>query len=149
MEKDTTKWAQHILSHSPAPQIFFSALATSRAAAGGFDNQYSLEHDLNVELAKAAKEAGSKVYVLISSATSNKDSRFGYVRMKGEIEEIRWSLKRGTGGIEEEVMQDRLRVLSRQVNHLHRALRHRDAVALVTILPVYGRGIEEFRGRIK
>src|SRR5205085_11373345 len=44
-------------------------------------------HDLNVELARAAKEAGSKVYVLISAATSNKNSRFGYVRMKGEIEE--------------------------------------------------------------
>jgi uncharacterized protein YbjT (DUF2867 family) len=42
---------------------------------------------LNVELAKAAKEAGSKVYVLISAATANKDSRFGYVKMKGEIEE--------------------------------------------------------------
>jgi uncharacterized protein YbjT (DUF2867 family) len=42
---------------------------------------------LNVELARAAKEAGSKVYVLISAATADKNSRFGYVKMKGEIEE--------------------------------------------------------------
>ena len=40
-----------------------------------------------MELAKAAKEAGSKVYVLISAANANKNSTFGYIRMKGEIEE--------------------------------------------------------------
>jgi len=87
VEKDTSKWAPHIQSHAPAPQIFFSALATTRGAAGGFDNQYKLEHDLNIELAKAAKEAGSKVYVLISSAGASNKSRFGYMKMKGEIEE--------------------------------------------------------------
>lgn len=42
---------------------------------------------MNVELAKVAKEAGSTVYVLISAATADKNSRIGYVRMKGEIEE--------------------------------------------------------------
>jgi len=64
-----------------------SALATTRGAAGGFENQYKLEHDLNLELAKAAKEAGSKVYVLISSSGASNTSRFGYMKMKGEIEE--------------------------------------------------------------
>ena len=87
VEKDTSKWAPHIQSHSPAPQIFFSALATTRGAAGGFDNQYKLEHDLNVELARAAREAGSKVFVLISAASASKSSRFAYFKMKGEIEE--------------------------------------------------------------
>jgi uncharacterized protein YbjT (DUF2867 family) len=42
---------------------------------------------LNVELAKAAKEAGSKVYVLVSAAGASKNSTFGYMKMKGEIEE--------------------------------------------------------------
>jgi uncharacterized protein YbjT (DUF2867 family) len=74
-------------SLSPPPAILFSALATTRAAAGGFDKQYILEHDLNVELAKAAKTAGTKVYVLISSNGANPSARFGYMRMKGEIEE--------------------------------------------------------------
>ena len=32
------------------------------------DKQYKLEHELNTELAKAAKEAGIKTYILISSA---------------------------------------------------------------------------------
>ena len=65
----------------------FSALATTRAAAGGFAPQYKLEHDLNVELAKAAKQAGTKIYVLISSCLANPHSWFGYLKMKGEIEE--------------------------------------------------------------
>ena len=65
----------------------FSALATTRAAAGGFDNQYKLEHDLNVELAKAAKDAGTKTYVLISSGGANPKSMVSYSKMKGEIEE--------------------------------------------------------------
>ena len=65
----------------------FSALATTRAAAGGLKNQYKLEHDLNIELAKAAKEAGTKTYVLISSGGANPNSWFPYTKLKGEIEE--------------------------------------------------------------
>jgi len=72
---------------TPPPSILFSALATTRAAAGGFDKQYKLEHDLNVELAKAAKTAGTKVYVLISSNGASPTSMLGYPKMKGEIEE--------------------------------------------------------------
>jgi len=85
VEKDTTKWAGHVSSISPA--VVFSGLATTRAAAGGFDKQYLLEHDLNIELAKAAKEAGAKTYVLISSSGANPTSMIGYSKMKGEIEE--------------------------------------------------------------
>lgn len=54
---------------------------------GGFENQYKIEHGLNVELARAAHEAGTKVYVLISGSGANKDSSIAYVRMKGQIEE--------------------------------------------------------------
>ena len=42
---------------------------------------------MNIELAKAAKEAGSKVYVLISVAGATTSSSFQYTRMKAEIEE--------------------------------------------------------------
>ena len=65
----------------------FSSLATTRAAAGGFENQYKIEHNLNVELAKAAKQAGTKTYVLISSANASPTAFFAYSKMKGEIEE--------------------------------------------------------------
>ncbi|KAJ5596306.1 hypothetical protein N7450_002764 [Penicillium hetheringtonii] len=84
---DTATWAAQLQALTPTPGIFISSFATTRAAAGGFDNQYKIEHGLNVELARAAKEAGSKVYVLISSANANKTSNIAYSRMKGEIEE--------------------------------------------------------------
>ncbi|KAK4860787.1 hypothetical protein LT330_004518 [Penicillium expansum] len=87
VSSDTATWASQLSSLSPTPSIFFSAFATTKAAAGGFDNQYKIEHGLNVELAKAAHEAGTKVYVLISAAGANKDSNIAYTRMKGEIEE--------------------------------------------------------------
>lgn len=85
VDSDTSKWASLI---SPPPQILFSALATTRGAAGGFENQYTLEHDLNITLAKAARDHATptNTYVLISSANANADSLFGYVKMKGEIE---------------------------------------------------------------
>jgi len=85
--KDLTTWAPHIASLSPAPSILFSALATTRAAAGGFESQYKLEHDLNIELAKSAKQAGTKTYVLISSSGADPNSFLGYPKMKGEIED--------------------------------------------------------------
>lgn len=100
VEKDTTKWESLVatanngsatasMSPSAPAQILFSALATTRGAAGGFDKQYTLEHDLNVTLAKAARSHATgptSTYVLISAASASVDSRFGYSRMKGEIE---------------------------------------------------------------
>ncbi|PWY65238.1 NAD(P)-binding protein [Aspergillus heteromorphus CBS 117.55] len=87
VSEDTTKWSAQLSSLTPTPGIFFSAFGTTRAAAGGFENQYKIEHGLNVELARTAREAGTKVYVLISSAGADKNSSFGYPRMKAEIEE--------------------------------------------------------------
>lgn len=84
---DTANWASQLSSLTPTPGIFISAFGTTKAAAGGFENQYKIEHGLNVELAKAAREAGTKVYVLVSSSGANKDSNIPYTRMKGEIEE--------------------------------------------------------------
>lgn len=84
---DTATWASQLSSLTPTPGIFISAFATTKAAAGGFENQYKIEHGLNIELAKAAREAGTKVYVLVSSNGANKDSNIAYMRMKGEIEE--------------------------------------------------------------
>lgn len=71
---------------SPAPTIFFSTLATTRANAGGVENQRRLEYGVNLELAKAAKEMGVKTYVCVSSAGADPNSLFAYPKMKGEIE---------------------------------------------------------------
>lgn len=72
----------------PAPSsAFFSALGTTRADAGGLERQRTIDHDLNVELAKAAKAAGVKTYVLISSMGANSKSWNLYSAMKGQTED--------------------------------------------------------------
>ncbi|KAL9057726.1 MAG: hypothetical protein Q9162_002200 [Coniocarpon cinnabarinum] len=71
----------------PKPDVLFSALGTTRAQAGGFDNQYKIDHDLNLDLAKAAQAAGAKYYILISSAGTSSSSKMPYSRMKGELDE--------------------------------------------------------------
>lgn len=87
MNEDSSKWAEQFKALAPTPDILVSSLATTRGAAGGFENQYKLEHGVNLEIARAAREAGTKVYVLISSGGASKDSSIPYSRMKGEIEE--------------------------------------------------------------
>ncbi|EEH38418.1 NAD dependent epimerase/dehydratase family protein [Paracoccidioides lutzii Pb01] len=81
-------WTSHLRTDThPLINIFFSTLATTRANAGGLAAQRAIEHDANVELARAAKEAGAKVYVLVSSAGANVSSSFPYLKLKGDIEE--------------------------------------------------------------
>jgi hypothetical protein len=84
---DLEQWGPYIASLNPTPSIFFSSLSTTRGDAGSFQAQYTLEREFNGQLARTAKEAGVKTYVLISAANANSQSMFGYVRMKGEIEE--------------------------------------------------------------
>jgi nucleoside-diphosphate-sugar epimerase len=87
-EKDTTQWGNKIKDLDEGElDVFFSGLGTTRAKAGGIANQYKIDHDLNLELAKAAKEKGFKKYVLISSLGSSATSVFPYLKMKGQLEE--------------------------------------------------------------
>lgn len=67
--------------------VFISGLGTSRAAAGGVENQRKIDHDLNLGLAKAAKKAGTKTYILIWSHGANSSSSFAYMKMKGELDD--------------------------------------------------------------
>ncbi|KAK5995195.1 Protein FMP52 [Cladobotryum mycophilum] len=89
IDADTSKWAATLASIKPTPSAVFSALGTTRAAAGGIENQWKIDHDLNVELAKAAKEAGSKTYVFISSAGTRgfPSSYSPYSKMKNGVED--------------------------------------------------------------
>lgn len=81
---DSSSWAT---TYPQDASLFFSALGTTRGAAGGFQNQRKIDYDLNLELAKAAKAAGTKIYVLVSSSGANASSSFGYMKMKGELDE--------------------------------------------------------------
>lgn len=83
VEKDTTKWGE--LFPDDNIQYLFTGLATTRGVAG-FEHQYKIDHDLNVEMAKVAKKKGCSTIILVSSAGSNEKSILPYFRMKGEIE---------------------------------------------------------------
>jgi hypothetical protein len=75
-------------SHFPkSASIFLSALGTTRAQAGGVEKQRKIDLDLNLALAKAAKESGVQTYVLISSAGTSSTSMMPYSKMKGELED--------------------------------------------------------------
>ena len=84
---DTSTWADSLKSLSPPPSIFLSALGTSKAAAGSVAAQRAIDYDLNLSLARTAKESGVQTYVLISSAGVGLNSPFPYGRMKAELED--------------------------------------------------------------
>ncbi|KAL6154375.1 Protein fmp52 [Exserohilum turcicum] len=83
---DTSAWKAQFPS-AQQPKICFNALGTTRAQAGGVEAQRKIDHDLALELAQAAKAAGTDVYVLISSNGANPNSYFAYPKMKGDLEE--------------------------------------------------------------
>jgi nucleoside-diphosphate-sugar epimerase len=84
VSSDTSTWAS---LYPKASSIFFTALGTTRGAAGSVANQRKIDYDLNLELAKAAKEHGATTCVVVSSGGANPTSMLAYPRMKGELEE--------------------------------------------------------------
>jgi len=89
IETDTTKWSGALSAITPVPEVVFSALGTTRAQAGGIAQQWKIDHDLNVELVKAAKAAGVKNFVFISSAGIRGvvGGRAPYGKMKQGVED--------------------------------------------------------------
>ncbi|KAI4864099.1 NAD(P)-binding protein [Hypoxylon rubiginosum] len=67
VEADTGKWSSNLSSIAPPPSVVFSALGTTRAAAGGIANQWKIDHEVNIELAEAARAAGVETFVFVSS----------------------------------------------------------------------------------
>ncbi|GAB7340146.1 hypothetical protein MBLNU457_6627t1 [Dothideomycetes sp. NU457] len=83
-DSDTSKWPTLFPSDS---KIFISALGTTRSAAGSLSAQRTIDYDLNLSLAKAAKASGASVYVLISSGGASSSSMIPYSRMKIELDD--------------------------------------------------------------
>lgn len=88
-EGDTSKWGGMIGSLAPKPSVVFNAVGTTRAAAGGIQNQWKIDHDLCIENARAAKAAGVKTYVFISSAGTRGflSNQVPYSKMKVGVED--------------------------------------------------------------
>ncbi|RDA82991.1 hypothetical protein CP532_2414 [Ophiocordyceps camponoti-leonardi (nom. inval.)] len=89
VEADTSRWPSSLSSLSPSPTTVFSALGTTRAAAGGLDKQWKIDHDLNVEMARAAKAAGARTLVFVSAAGTRGmiSARAPYSKMKNGVED--------------------------------------------------------------
>ncbi|KUJ23089.1 uncharacterized protein LY89DRAFT_663561 [Mollisia scopiformis] len=84
---ETSQWSTQFSSITPPPSILFSALGTTKGLAGSVEAQRKIDYDLNLAIAQAAKAAGVKVYVLISTGGANAKSFIPYPKMKGELEE--------------------------------------------------------------
>ncbi|THY15076.1 NAD(P)-binding protein [Aureobasidium pullulans] len=67
--------------------VFFSTLGTTARIAGSFAAQRKIDYDLNLALATAAKNAGAKIYILISTSGASPTSKIPYAKMKGELDE--------------------------------------------------------------
>ncbi|KAL3471914.1 hypothetical protein BJX99DRAFT_15338 [Aspergillus californicus] len=88
-EADTSKWGGMISSLAPKPAVIFNGVGTTRNAPGGLAQQWKIDHDLCIENARAAKDAGVKTYVYISSA-GTRSFLYGWVpysKMKVGVEE--------------------------------------------------------------
>ena len=89
IEADTAKWAAALQSLKPPPSAVISALGTSSAQAGSVAAQWRIDHDLNVELARAAKALGVETFVFVSSAGTRgfPSNRVPYSKMKIGVED--------------------------------------------------------------
>jgi uncharacterized protein YbjT (DUF2867 family) len=86
VETDTAKYAARIAESKPG--AVFAAIATSRSQSG-LAGQWKIDHDLNVELAEAARAAGTHTYLFVSSGgTRGLLSGYApYSRMKVGVED--------------------------------------------------------------
>ncbi|PFH59563.1 hypothetical protein XA68_12195 [Ophiocordyceps unilateralis] len=89
VDADSSRWPAALSGISPTPTTVFSALGTTRAAAGGLDQQWKIDHDLNIELARAAKAAGARTFVFVSAAGTRGAlaGRAPYNKMKNGVED--------------------------------------------------------------
>ncbi|KAI0400030.1 NAD(P)-binding protein [Xylaria palmicola] len=94
VDADTGKWASLLTGLSPAPAAVYSALGTTRLQAGGLQNQWNIDHDLNIELATAAHAAGTQTFVFVSTAGAQglMSSVTPYFKMKAGVERAIQSL---------------------------------------------------------
>ena len=73
--------------------VLFSALGTTKKAAGGKDQQYKIDYTFQYKFAKIAAENGVENYSLVSSTGANANSSFFYPKIKGALEEAVKKLK--------------------------------------------------------
>lgn len=86
------KWEQRIVDFAsiplglPAPTVAFCCLGTTIKVAGSREAFQRVDHEFVVAFAKAAKEAGAKTFVLVSSIGASSKAGSFYLRVKGQTE---------------------------------------------------------------
>ncbi len=74
-------WADHVRG-----DVLFSALGTTRKAAGSKAAQYTVDYTYQYDTADAASRNGVSTCVLVSAAGARPGALLFYSRMKGELE---------------------------------------------------------------
>ena len=72
--------------HLVKGDVLLSTLGTTLKQAGSKKAQFQIDYTFQLDFAQAASANGVPVYVLVSSASANPDSKLFYTRMKGELE---------------------------------------------------------------
>lgn len=67
--------------------VLFSCLGTTIKIAGTKEAQWRIDHDYQLQFAKAASQNNVKNYILISSSYAHADSKIFYSQLKGKLEE--------------------------------------------------------------
>ena len=92
--RDQAGWREHIAPVSEWPrivgsiaaQVAISALGTTMRAAGSQAAFRAVDHDAVVAFASAARDAGARHMLTVSSAGADRHSRNFYLKLKGEVE---------------------------------------------------------------
>src|SRR5580692_9172927 len=74
-----------VKSELAADEVFIT-LGTTRANSPNQADYYQVDHDYPVLAARLAKESGAKSVFLLTAVGANPNSKFSYVRTKGETE---------------------------------------------------------------
>lgn len=82
--------------HTIRPDLIVSALGTTRRKAGNDEAAFrAVDVDLVLQVAKAAKKAGTRQFISLSSAGADRFNRNFYLRTKGEVEDELGRLRLG------------------------------------------------------
>ncbi|KAJ9113412.1 Protein fmp52, mitochondrial [Naganishia cerealis] len=92
IEKDSDVWGD-IIRKQKDNDVFISAFGTTKKLAGGNEGFLKIDYGINYDAAKAAKDAGVKTFVLVSSGAASSLSPFFYLKTKGKLEDDIVALK--------------------------------------------------------
>ncbi|KLI63220.1 NAD(P)H-binding protein [Aurantiacibacter marinus] len=88
---DTPDWGGVV--EALKPDAVICALGTTRAKAGSVEAMRAVDYELVMQVARAAKDAGARSFVHVSSVGADTASRSLYLRTKGEVERDLKSLR--------------------------------------------------------